>query len=152
MTERELLRAVARRLAIIRHAEEVTGNVALTCRYYGISRTLFYTWRRRYEELGIEGLRPRSRRPHTSPNATSGEVIGKIVHLRKNYHFGPAKISMYLGSGPRQHDADPLRGRRGSFDINRREDGGRTGLSMPSARSGGGQQRDGQRRKQCDGE
>ena len=94
MTERELSRAAARRLAIIRHAEEVSGNVALTCRYYGISRTLFYTWRRRYEELGIDGLRPRSRRPHTSPNATSGEVIGKIVHLRKTYHFGPAKISI----------------------------------------------------------
>jgi hypothetical protein len=110
MTERELSRAAARRLAIIRHAEEVTGNVALTCRYYGISRTLFYTWRRRYEELGIEGLRPRSRRPHTSPNATSGEVIGKIVHLRKNYHFGPAKISMYLGSGSQTARRRPLAG------------------------------------------
>jgi transposase-like protein len=94
-TERELSRAAARRLAIIRHAEEVTGNVALTCRYFGISRSLYYTWLRRYEELGIEGLRPRSRRPHTSPNATSGEVIGKIIHLRTTYHFGPAKISMY---------------------------------------------------------
>ena len=101
MTERELSRAAARRLAIIRHAEEVTGNVALTCRYYGISRTLYYTWRRRYEELGIEGLRPRSRRPHTSPNATSSEVVGKIVHLRTTYHFGPQKISMYL---KRYHD------------------------------------------------
>ena len=103
MTERELSRAAARRLAIIRHAEEVTGNVALTCRYYGISRTLYYTWRRRYEELGVDGLRPRSRRPRTSPNATSGEVIGKIVHLRKTYHFGPAKISMYL---KRYHDLE----------------------------------------------
>jgi hypothetical protein len=36
MTERELARAAAHRLAIIRHAQEVTGNVALTCRYYGI--------------------------------------------------------------------------------------------------------------------
>jgi transposase InsO family protein len=103
MTERELSRAAAHRLAIIRHVEEVTGNVALTCRYYGISRTLCYTWRRRYEELGIDGLRPRSRRPHTSPNATSGEVIGKIVHLRKTYHFGPRKISMYL---KRYHDLE----------------------------------------------
>ena len=30
MTERELSRNVTRRLAIIRHAQEVTGNVALT--------------------------------------------------------------------------------------------------------------------------
>jgi hypothetical protein len=64
---------------------------------------LYYSWRRRYEELGIEGLRPRSRRPHTSPNATSGEVIGKIVHLRKTYHFGSAKISMHL---KRYHDLE----------------------------------------------
>jgi len=38
VTERELTRNAARRLAIIRHVEEVTGNVALTCRYFGIAR------------------------------------------------------------------------------------------------------------------
>jgi len=101
MTERERSRAAARRLAIIRHAEEVTGNVARTCRYFGISRQLYYTWLRRYEQEGIDGLRPRSRRPMRSPNATTGEVVGKIVHLRKTYHFGPQKISMYL---KRYHD------------------------------------------------
>jgi transposase InsO family protein len=103
VTDQELARAAARRLAIIRHAQEVTGNVALTCRYFGISRTLFYTWLRRYEELGLEGLRPRSRRPRTSPNATGGEVVGRIVYLRRNYHFGPRKIAMYL---KRYHDVE----------------------------------------------
>jgi len=34
-------RQIRRRLAILRHAEEVTGNVAMTCRYYGISRQTF---------------------------------------------------------------------------------------------------------------
>jgi hypothetical protein len=34
VTERELARGAARRLAIIRHAQEVTGDVALTCRYW----------------------------------------------------------------------------------------------------------------------
>ncbi len=46
MTDRELTRSAARRLAIIRHAEEVTGNVALTCRYYGVSRAIYYRWLR----------------------------------------------------------------------------------------------------------
>jgi len=101
MTEQELARGAARRLAIIRHAEEVSGNVARTCRYYGISRPTYYKWLRRYEELGIEGLRDQSRRPHTSPNATRGEVVGKILYLRQHYHFGPQKISMYL---KRYHD------------------------------------------------
>lgn len=29
--------AVRRKLAVLRHVEEVTDNVALTCRYFGIS-------------------------------------------------------------------------------------------------------------------
>ena len=49
MTDKELDKNAVRRLAIIRHAEEVTGNVALTCRYYGISRTVFYRWYRRHD-------------------------------------------------------------------------------------------------------
>jgi hypothetical protein len=41
VTERELTRNAARRLAIIRHAQEISGNVALTCRYYGITRQCY---------------------------------------------------------------------------------------------------------------
>lgn len=96
MTEQELARGAARRLAIIRHAQEVTGNVSATCRYFGITRQAFYRWLRRFEEHGPEGLRDRSRRPRVSPNATKAEVVGKIVYLRQSYHFGPHKISMYL--------------------------------------------------------
>jgi transposase InsO family protein len=96
VTEREISRNAARRLAIIHHAQEVTGNVARTCRYYGISRQCYYVWLRRYEELGPAGLRDRSNRPHFSPSATAEEVVGKIIYLRQNYHFGPYKIAMYL--------------------------------------------------------
>jgi transposase-like protein len=63
VTERELDKKAAHRLAVLRHAEEVTGNVSLTCRYYGITRQTFYVWQRRYQELGVVGLRERSRRP-----------------------------------------------------------------------------------------
>ena len=101
MTEQQLLRIARRRLAILRHAEEITGNVSLTCRYYGISRQCFYTWRRRYDAHGLDGLRDRSHRPLVSPNATRTEVVGKIIYLRQHYHFGPAKIAMYL---KRYHD------------------------------------------------
>ena len=47
MTERELERRANRRLAVLRHVEEVSGNVAATCRYYGISRQCYYGWLRR---------------------------------------------------------------------------------------------------------
>lgn len=101
MDEREQQRKIRHRLAVLRHAEEVTRDVSATCRYYGISRPTFYKWLHRYEELGEEGLRDRSSAPHCSPNATQVEVVGKIVYLRRNYHFGPQKIAMYLR---RYHD------------------------------------------------
>jgi transposase-like protein len=101
VTEQQLARMARRRLTILRHAEEITGNVSLTCRYYGISRQGFYTWRRRYDAHGLDGLRDRSHRPQVSPNATRTEVVGKIIYLRQHYHFGPARIAMYLR---RYHD------------------------------------------------
>ena len=103
MTERELDRRAAHRLAIIRHAQELTGNVAKTCRYYGISRQAYYKWLRRYEDGGLDALRDRSSRPHVSPRATRVEVVGKVIYLRQTYHFGPHKIAMYL---KRYHDLE----------------------------------------------
>jgi transposase-like protein len=93
MTERERDRHAAHRLAIIRHAQELTGNVSKTCRYYGISRQVYYKWLRRYEDGGLEALRDRSSRPHVSPKATRVEVVGKIIYLRQTYHFGPHKLA-----------------------------------------------------------
>ncbi len=100
MDEREQKRKVRHRLACC-GADEVSGNVSATCRYYGISRECYYRWRRRYETDGLEGLKDRSHRPHHSPRATQAEVIEKIVWLRRHYHFGPDKIAMYLS---RYHD------------------------------------------------
>ena len=51
MTDRELDRRAAHRLAVIRHAQEVTGNVSKTCRHYGITRQSYYKWLRRFSEV-----------------------------------------------------------------------------------------------------
>jgi len=93
VTERELDRRVARRLAIFRYHEE-GHSVAMTCRRYGIARETYYKWQRRYLALGQEGLRDQSTRPHHCPFAISEEAIDKIVYLRQNYHFGPYKLGM----------------------------------------------------------
>src|SRR5919106_4522279 len=82
VSEQELERQAKHRLQVIRHAKEVTGNVAQTCRYYGISRQTFYSWYRRYEEKGLVGLRDRSKRPLVSPKATQPEIVEKIIYLR----------------------------------------------------------------------
>ena len=87
MNERQLDKNAARRLAIIRHAREVTGNVAMTCRYYGISRQVFYVWYRRYETEGLAGLRDRSTRPAHCPHETH------LRSSRRSSTCGPATIS-----------------------------------------------------------
>lgn len=94
MIEKEIARNIKWRLGFIQHAEEITKNVAKTCRYFGISRTTFYRWYERYQKEGLEGLRDRSHWPFHIP--TKPEIIAKIVYLRQTYHFGPWKIQMYL--------------------------------------------------------
>lgn len=88
-------RLVRWRLKMLRHASE-SGNISLTCRYFGVSRNAYYKWRARYEEFGEIGLCDRSRRPLNSPRATPAEVQSKILYLRQNYHFGPRRIAAYL--------------------------------------------------------
>lgn len=95
MTEQEQQRLVKRRLAIIQHAQEVTGNVAYTCRYFGISRHTYYYWLRRYERRGSRayvtghvGRITARTRPRRRWWARSS--------IRQSHHFGPGKISMYL--------------------------------------------------------
>lgn len=102
-SEKELIRRANRRLAVLQHAEEVSGNVAATCRYYGISRNVFYRWKRRYEDEGLEGLKDRSSAPLYCPTVTHPDVVEKIIHLSQHYHFGPMKIRMYL---MRYHDVE----------------------------------------------
>lgn len=102
MTERELSRRARHRLAVLRHVEEVSGSVAATGRYYGISRQCSYIWLRRVlRGRRTGGLRDRSSTPHRTaphhtPHATKADIVEKILWLRQQYHFGPAKIAMYL--------------------------------------------------------
>ncbi|WSQ15881.1 leucine zipper domain-containing protein [Streptomyces sp. NBC_01231] len=80
----------------------MSGNVAATCRCYGISRQCSYTRRRRYEAEGLDGLKDRSSAPpRRTPRATTADVVEKILWLRRQYQFGPAKTAMYL---QRYHD------------------------------------------------
>ncbi len=100
-------REAKRRLAVIRHVEEVSGNVAMSCRYFGISRQAYYTWYRRYQAEGVEGLRARvqgaedlperdpcrgSREDHLSP-AKRPLGAEKVAMYLKRYHDVPISKS-----------------------------------------------------------
>ena len=96
MTKAEQARLVAWRLRILQWAEGQPRQVARTCRPFGISRTAFYRWKGRFDELGEAGLADRPRTPHRSPRETPREVVSKILHLRQQYHFGAGRIADYL--------------------------------------------------------
>lgn len=70
----------------VRMAAALSGaisNVSAFCRAQGISRKTYYKWRARFAEGGVDGLRERSRRPHTSPHASPAAVEDAVVLLRK---------------------------------------------------------------------
>ena len=46
------------RLRVLQRAEEL-GNVSAACREAGISRTLYYRWKKRFTLYGIDGLHPK---------------------------------------------------------------------------------------------
>ena len=46
---------IARKMKILNHATEI-GNVSKTCRYFGICRETFYSWKRAYEARREEAL------------------------------------------------------------------------------------------------
>ncbi len=96
MTKAQQARLVAWRLKILNWADGEPRQVSRTCRYFGISRTAFYRWKRRYEEHGEAGLADRGKQPHRHPNDTPKEVVSKILYLRQNYHFGAGRIQAYL--------------------------------------------------------
>lgn len=88
--------------AVIAKADGADVNVAKVCAEAGVSRQFFYNQLARYRAGGVEGLEPRSRRPHTSPHETSVGVQERIVELRKELDdagldHGASTIQWHLG-------------------------------------------------------
>lgn len=88
-------REIAHKLRVFAHAEQ-SGNVAFTCRYFGISRDTFYRWKKNYALKGEAGLINSKPCPENPKLRVPAEIEEKILHLRRTYHFGQQKISWYL--------------------------------------------------------
>lgn len=75
--------------------------VTRVCREAGISRTLFYIWKRRYLRYGDPGLHPRPHRPRRWGRQSSPALEQAIVAyaLRRPTH-GPARVSDELRKPP----------------------------------------------------
>jgi len=57
-------------------------------------------WARRYREHGPAGMEDRSSRPHSSPRRTATRIERRIIALRVNRRWGPARIGYLLGIHP----------------------------------------------------
>jgi len=83
------------RAEFLRRMSEGQASVRALCREYGISPKTAYKWKSRQAAGGP--LHDQSRRPKTTPNATSGEMVSEIFSLRKAHPtLGGAKISIML--------------------------------------------------------
>ena len=69
----------ASRVRVLREAER-SGNVSATCRRHGVSRTVFYRLRRRFEQYGADGVHPKRRRAAVGrPSALSVQTERRII-------------------------------------------------------------------------
>ncbi len=63
------------------------------CNEYQISRKTAYKWIHRYQENGEEGLKDRSRSPHSQPRKTNERLQQSILEVKYRYpSWGPKKI------------------------------------------------------------
>jgi len=75
------------------------------CMDYGISRKTGYKWLARFREQGVCGLRDKSRRPHSSPDALAEDVVCSLIRIKRSAPktWGPKKVlSLY----ERQHGSE----------------------------------------------
>ena len=88
-------RDIKRKLKVIKYATEI-GHVSKACRYYGISRSSFYKWKKDYEQQGEAGLVNSKPCPINIPLRKHSEIEEKVLHLRRKYHLGPQRIAWFL--------------------------------------------------------
>lgn len=83
-------------------AMEPGANVSAVCRELGVSRKTGYKWLERYRTQGRAGLADMSRRPHRSMHATDGEVVLRVLELRREHpRWGPKKLVAILERDPK---------------------------------------------------
>ena len=63
-------------LRVLEHADQ-SGDIRLTCRYFGIPRSLFYVWRGKYRTRGRAGLARQKAVGAVYPTAIAPEVVEK---------------------------------------------------------------------------
>lgn len=85
--------AMSEKIKFVLSSQEPGSNITELCREYGVARSTGMKWLKRFRESGLKGLEEESRRPNSSPLATSAELVCEIVKLSE---------------GPRKHRASRI--------------------------------------------
>ena len=68
-------------------------NITNTCKIFGVSRTIYYRWLKRYKNFGMEGLKNIERNMPKMPNEVPKYIEKEILKIVKsNPKFGPRRI------------------------------------------------------------
>jgi len=88
---------VEERIALFRAYDSGAFSAAELCRRYGISRDVFYVWKRRRDSGEARWFEERSRAPGRCPHAVPPSMVAAIVAMRQRFaRFGPKKIKARL--------------------------------------------------------
>ena len=119
MVEPQPPREVHRRLAILQHTEDASGNVSMTCRHYGINQPIYSTRLRRYREeasttIAVMPIRPgdsHAIKTHFRLAQSSRSVIVRLGRSARGKHRRDlASCSTSRNGQGRRHDLLGLRG------------------------------------------
>jgi len=95
MTKDELI--LSHRLSLLSRAKSI-NNISAACRQFGVSRTYYYKWAKRFTTYGVQGLTERERTKPLMPNSTGSDIVERILKFIKDYPtYGPARIANELG-------------------------------------------------------
>ena len=86
---------IRRKRPVLEYAKQV-GNARKACRFFGVSNASFYRWRHAFERDGEAGLVAKRPVARHHPKTTPPELVEQVLHLRRTYHLGPARIVWYL--------------------------------------------------------
>jgi len=85
------------KLSFITDWQAGLASIAELCRWYGVSRDTGHELIRRFEAEGLDGLKERSRAPHSHPNAVPEAIIAAVLGVRRKYpSWGAKKVRSKL--------------------------------------------------------
>ena len=73
------------RMEFVTLVREGGRSVAEAARECGVSRQTLHRWLNRYDLLGPEGLRDRSKAPHGIPHKTPEAIEERVLQVRRQY-------------------------------------------------------------------